>query len=400
MEQFIPISNYNYPLPDSRIASFPLTERDQSKLLVLSNERIHDSIFYNLADEIPDNSLFIFNNTKVIKARLIFQKAGGARIEIFCLEETSHGDSFSEWQCYVGNSKRWKSGELSLTDNSTYLCLTAERESINNDTQTIRFKWNNPAYSFEKVLEVFGKVPLPPYIHREAVADDRERYQTIYAKYDGSVAAPTAGLHFTDKVFNDLEAKGCTIDYLTLHVGAGTFKPVSNENAIEHPMHEEKVIIHRDTVLRLIQNLDKTIVSVGTTSMRSLESIYWAGVQIITSSKDNIAETGRFFIDQFEPYKAKGNISAHDALTAVYDNLRTNKLSEISGSTRIMIMPGYNFRICNALVTNFHQPQSTLLLLVAAFIGDRWRKVYDHALNNDYRFLSYGDSCLFFRHNQ
>lgn len=398
MPDSIPITDFNYNLPDSRIARFPLKERDQSKLLVLRDNLISDRQFIDLPDIINPGSVFIFNNTRVIKARLIFHKPEGARIEVFCLDEETSGEGFSVWQCYVGNSKKWKTGSLTIInpeDNST---LEALRLSTTGDTHLIEFSWNNQARSFEEVLDIFGKVPLPPYIDREPIEEDKDRYQTIYAKYNGSVAAPTAGLHFTDDVVKRLEEKKTIVDYVTLHVGAGTFKPVSVGNALDHQMHEEKVIIHRDTILRLIQNLDKTIVSVGTTSMRSLESLYWVGHQIITGCDHNLGTSGTFYIDQFEPYESSGNISTHDALTAIYDYLRTNRLTEITGSTRIMIVPGYQFRICNALVTNFHQPQSTLLLLVAAFIGDQWKTAYEHALRNEYRFLSYGDSCLFFRH--
>lgn len=392
----LPISGYNYPLPESRIAIYPLEKRDDSKLLVLKDSSIEDSQFKNFAEFIPEKSFFIFNNTKVIKARLVFYKPEGARIEIFCLDEVEAGAGYALWNCYVGNSKKWKNQELKQYSDEMQFTLTAERISTDGDTQRIRFAWNNTALNFENILEVFGRVPLPPYIHREPVAEDRERYQTIYATHDGSVAAPTAGLHFTESVFERLQEKHCNRDYVTLHVGAGTFKPVSSDNAAEHPMHEEKVIIQKDTILRLIQSLNETIVAVGTTSMRSLESLYWAGHQIITGNDHYLKENGMFYIDQWEPYGAIGNISVADALTAIYDYLRHNSLKEITGMTRIMIVPGYDFKVCKALVTNFHQPQSTLLLLVAAFIGEKWKSVYEHALSYDYRFLSYGDSCLFF----
>lgn len=392
----LPITDYNYLLPDERIARFPLEKRDQTKLLVMDNGIITDSQFNRLSDFIPAKSLLIFNNTKVIKARLIFNKPGGARIEIFCLSEESRGKGLSTWKCYVGNSKRWKDQELKIQHDDSLQPLYATRLSSTGDTSIIKFTWEDTNLSFDEILEHYGKVPLPPYLNREPVEEDTERYQTIYALYEGSVAAPTAGLHFTDKEFKDLEAKGCLIDYLTLHVGAGTFKPVSSSNALEHEMHEEKVIIHRDTVLRLIANLNSTIVPVGTTSMRSLESIYWLGHKLLTKT-DAVSQDSRMFsIDQWDPYNAKGNIATIDALTAVYDYMKLNGLNELSGYTRIMIIPGYKFRICKALITNFHQPQSTLLLLVAAFVGENWKKAYNHALQNDYRFLSYGDSCLFF----
>ncbi|HLN52453.1 MAG TPA: S-adenosylmethionine:tRNA ribosyltransferase-isomerase [Lentimicrobium sp.] len=388
----IPISNYNYDLPENRIARFPLEQRDETKLLVFRGGNITDSYFNAIEDFIPEGSLLIFNDTRVIKARLVFHKEGGARIEVFCLNELESGEGFARWKCYVGNAKKWKKDDLFLHFEG-YPALTAKKEMSTDDSYIVLFTWHDKTKIFEDILELYGKVPLPPYLNREPVEQDRGRYQTIYAKYDGSVAAPTAGLHFTDHIFGKLENKSCTIDYVTLHVGAGTFKPVSSGNAAEHQMHEEKIIIHRDTVLRLIDNLDKDIIPVGTTSMRTLESLYWLGHQIITGREKSL-NSGSFYIDQWEPYNKEDKIHTADALTAVYDYMKKNHLQEISGDTRIMIVPGYEFRICKALVTNFHQPQSTLLLLVSAFIGENWKKVYDHALNNNYRFLSYGDGCL------
>ncbi len=392
----IPIINYSYPLPEEKIAKFPLEKRDLSKLLVMRDSVITDGNFKQLSEFIPENSLLIFNNTKVIKARLVFNKLGGARIEIFCLNEESHGKGFAIWKCYVGNSKKWKNQELTIQHADHLPALKASRVSSEGDTHLVRLSWDDSSLMFSEILELYGKVPLPPYLNREPIADDTLRYQTIYAINDGSVAAPTAGLHFTDDVFDSLKKKNCTLDYITLHVGAGTFKPVSKENALEHSMHEEKIIIHRDTLHRLIQNLQNTVVSVGTTSMRSLESIYWFGYQLLTGNTDLLEQKGWFSIDQWEPYNTKGNISSADAIMAVYDYMKSRNLNEIEGYTRIMIVPGYAFRVVNALITNFHQPQSTLLLLVAAFTGNDWKKAYDFALNNNYRFLSYGDSCLFF----
>ncbi len=401
------IQSYNYELPDERIARFPLAKRDETKLLVMRGGNITDTKFNSLPDYIPENSLFIFNNTRVIKARLVFHKPGGARIEIFCLNEESfegtttnqetkiHHQNRSVWKCYIGNSKKWKSGSLLLKANG-FPFLKATRISAQSDTSLIMFEWEDPDLSFEKILEYYGLVPLPPYLHREPVESDRERYQTVYAMYDGSVAAPTAGLHFTESVFEKLREKRCTLDYVTLHVGAGTFKPVTAVDAKDHNMHAEKIIIHKDTLLRLIQMIDYQVISVGTTSMRTLESLYWFGLQLITGNTGTLTETGLFNIEQWEPYQSKGNISSLDSLTAIYDYMRENNLNEISGYTSIMIVPGYHFKICKALVTNFHQPQSTLLLLVAAFIGNDWKKAYEHALTNDFRFLSYGDSCLFY----
>lgn len=390
----IPISSYNYELPESRIAKFPLEKRDETKLLVFDNGSIADSHFSAIDDFIPERSLLVFNDTKVIKARLVFHKEGGARIELFCLNELDSGEGFARWKCYVGNAKRWKKDALTLHFEG-YPTLTAIKEMTSDDTYIIQFTWHDKTKLFEDILELYGKVPLPPYLNREPEEQDRGRYQTIYARYDGSVAAPTAGLHFTDQIFKKLEAKKCLIDYVTLHVGAGTFKPVTSNNAAEHQMHEEKIIISRDTVLRLIDNLDQHIIPVGTTSMRTLESLYWFGHQIITG-KVNKPGTGSFYIDQWEPYTSNDRIHTADCLTAIHDYMKKNHLKEISGYTRIMIVPGYQFKVCKALITNFHQPQSTLLLLVAAFIGEQWKKVYEHALDKDFRFLSYGDGCLFF----
>ncbi len=391
----IPITNYNYSLPDNKIAKFPLEKRDETKLLVMCDGSITDTGFNKLSDFVPSTSFLVFNNTRVIKARLVFHKSEGARIEIFCLNEEDAGEGYAIWKCYIGNAEKWKNNDLYLEDPNSTIILSASKENVEGNTYIVKFKWNS-VMSFEEVLEIFGNVPLPPYLNREPVADDRERYQTIYARHDGSVAAPTAGLHFTDQVFEDLQKKECSFNYLTLHVGAGTFKPVTANNALDHSMHEEKVILNRDMLLRLIQNFQNTIISVGTTSMRSLESIYWLGLQIIQGVHNTQPPSAAFNIDQWYPYQAKGNLSSIEALSAVYDYMKLHNLKEMSGYTRIMIIPGYKFRICDALITNFHQPQSTLLLLVAAFTGSNWRKAYDHALANEYRFLSYGDSCLFF----
>jgi S-adenosylmethionine:tRNA ribosyltransferase-isomerase len=399
MNEPLLIQSYNYELPENKIAKFPLQKRDETKLLAMINGNLSDSEFVRLPDLIADKSLFIFNNTRVINARLVFQKPGGARIEIFCLnpyEQTSQSGNENKalWKCYIGNSKRWKSGSLELSTTGI-TSLKATRLSTQDDTSIVLFEWDDPSLSFEKLLELYGKIPLPPYLNREPVETDRERYQTVYAIHNGSVAAPTAGLHFTDSVLANLEKKECVLDYVTLHVGAGTFKPVTTSNALEHKMHEEKIIVHRDTISRLISKIDDLVVAVGTTSMRTLESLYWLGHQIISGDTSELQATGLFRIGQWDPYESKGNIATIEALTAIYDYMKNNNLNEISGYTEIMIVPGYSFRICKALVTNFHQPQSTLLLLVAAFIGENWKKAYSHALNNNYRFLSYGDSCLF-----
>lgn len=390
----IPISNYNYPLTEEYIAKYPLENRDDTRLLVY-NQNIIDSFFVKLSDFIPDKSFLIFNDTRVIKARLIFRKEGGSKIEVFCLNEESSGEGYSVWKCYVGNSKKWKNHVLELSNNNN-INLTATRISSTNDTHLIKFAWGDTKLKFENILEYLGQIPLPPYLNRAAVKTDNSRYQTIYARHNGSVAAPTAGLHFTTKTFFDLEQKHCIIEKLTLHVGAGTFKPVIVENALDHLMHEEKIIIRRETILNLIKNINQTIIPIGTTSMRSLESIYWVGQQLYNNNVESLVKTGSFFVDQWAPYQNHNHISTIDALNAVKNYMDLNNLSELTGNTRIMIIPGYTFKISNALITNFHQPQSTLLLLVAALIGDDWRKVYHHAIHNNYRFLSYGDSSLLF----
>jgi S-adenosylmethionine:tRNA ribosyltransferase-isomerase len=394
---FINISDYNYPLPDDRIARFPLEKRDQSKLLLYNDGSITGSSFSRIASHVPERSLLVFNNTRVIRARLMFFKPGGARIEVFCLQpEGAYGQTVgATWKCFIGNAKRWKSGELKMEISSPggNITLLAERGKATDDAYLVNFKWDVPGMPFEQVLEYAGKVPLPPYLNREPVESDAERYQTIYARFNGSVAAPTAGLHFTPAILESLEAAHCRFEYLTLHVGAGTFKPVSASDARDHLMHEEEVIVEKSFLLKLLQSLHGHVVPVGTTSMRTLESLYWLGVQIINGTEP----AGYFTIRQWEPYESEVKIPASEALQAIIDYLSRKGLKSIHGYTGIMIVPGYRFRICNVLVTNFHQPQSTLLLLVAAFIGEGWKQAYQYALENDFRFLSYGDSCLFFR---
>jgi S-adenosylmethionine:tRNA ribosyltransferase-isomerase len=391
------IADYNYLLPDERIARYPLETRDLSKLLVASGGDIISGDFSRIADFIPENSLLIFNNTRVIKARLVFYKPGGARIEIFCLQpEESNGQTGNTvWKCFIGNAKRWKENELKMEISlpGETLTLIARRGEPRGDAFLIHFFWDHDDMPFEQVLEFAGKVPLPPYLNREPVADDSERYQTIYARFNGSVAAPTAGLHFTPSVLNSLELKQCSFEYLTLHVGAGTFKPVTVADAREHQMHEEELIIEKTFLLKLLQNLQGNIIPVGTTSMRSLESLYWLGIQLLNGNEPD----GHFNISQWEPYESEVRIPAAESIQAIYDFMNRCGLNTISGHTGIMIVPGYQFRICNVLITNFHQPQSTLLLLVAAFVGERWKKYYQFALDHGFRFLSYGDSCLFFR---
>lgn len=393
----IDISDFNYHLPDDRIASYPLERRDLSRLMVASGDDIFSAEFCNIAGFIPTNSLLVFNNTRVIRARLVFYKPGGTRIEIFCLQSAgSYGQtSQCDWKCFIGNAKRWKQGMLSMEIEHAgeKIILNATRKDSMGDAHLVNFSWNRPEMPFEQVLEMAGKVPLPPYLNREPDESDAERYQTLYARHNGSVAAPTAGLHFTPAVLQSLESKKCSFEYLTLHVGAGTFKPVSVVDARNHQMHEEEVIVEKSFLLKLLQNLQGNIIPVGTTSMRSLESLYWFGVQLLSGK----IQAMPFTIGQWEPYESEVRIPAAESIQAILDFMSRQGLKTISGYTGIMIVPGYRFRICNVLITNFHQPQSTLLLLVAAFVGESWRKMYQFALENNFRFLSYGDSCLFFK---
>ncbi|MBW6489997.1 MAG: S-adenosylmethionine:tRNA ribosyltransferase-isomerase [Lentimicrobium sp.] len=394
------IADYDYPLTENRIAKYPLSERDLSKLLVYDSGKITDSSFLKINEHLPNGSMLVFNNTRVIRARLIFQKESGTHIEIFCLQpEGSYGQTGGKaiWKCLIGNAKRWKSGNLALSagEGIEQVTLIAQRGEQTADAHMITFFWNNPEMAFEQVLELAGKIPLPPYLNRAPEQSDIERYQTIYAQFNGSVAAPTAGLHFTTKVLESIEEIECSFEYLTLHVGAGTFKPVSVEDARHHNMHEEELIVEKQLILKLLQNITGNIIPVGTTSMRSLESLYWLGCRILQGNEPG----DYFFIDQWEPYKNESKIPATEALQAIYDYFSRKHLQSVSGFTQIMIVPGYRFRICTALITNFHQPKSTLLLLVAALIGENWEKVYKHALEHNYRFLSYGDSCLFFTAN-
>ncbi|MBO5809994.1 MAG: S-adenosylmethionine:tRNA ribosyltransferase-isomerase [Bacteroidales bacterium] len=412
--QNITIEDYNYPLPDERIAKYPLSERDASKLLVLKDNKIQSSYFKNIGDFLPEDSLLIFNETKVVRARLQFTKESGASIEIFCLEPiTGNGDyqlafssnSPSEWKCLVGNSRRWKNDKLSLDvnvrqqDNKTtrqQATLYAERVEKNDNYSVVRFSWEPSHLSFAEILEAAGEIPLPPYLHREAEASDRERYQTVFAKYEGSVAAPTAGLHFTNELIQNLKDNGISFEEVTLHVGAGTFRPVSSETIGEHEMHSETIAVKKSCIENLIKNCNKTIIPVGTTSMRTLESIYWIGLMLMEEG----LEERRLHLNQWFPYKERESLpSAEESLSTIVKYLETNNLSELHASTALMIAPSCNIKVAKALITNFHQPKSTLLLLVSALIGERWKDVYQYALDNDFRFLSYGDSCFFTMHN-
>lgn len=398
--QNININDFVYELPDSRIAKFPLQNRDESKLLVYQNGQISESAFRTIDGYLPPNAFMVFNNTKVIHARLFFRKETGALIEIFCLEpidpvlhiEALQATGKVEWNCIVGNLKKWKNGELLLetTVSGTKICLKANIINRVNESVNIRFEWEG-AVTFSEILEVIGNIPIPPYLNREAGEVDKCSYQTVYAKVDGSVAAPTAGLHFTPVVLNRLQAKGVTVNEVTLHVGAGTFQPVKSDTIGEHAMHRETIFVEREFILSLLQN-QSSVIAVGTTSVRTLESLYWLGVKAIVGSLSFFEP----FLSQWEPYDLPQQFSMVQSLSALIQFMDKNNASFLNASTGIIIAPGYTFRIVKAIVTNFHQPRSTLLLLIAAFVGSDWRKIYDYALGNNFRFLSYGDSSLLF----
>ena len=399
------IKDFTYFLPDERIANYPLAERDASKLLIYKNRHLTEDIYRNIAEHIPNDSLLVFNNTKVVEARLLFKKNTGGVIEIFCLEPHQQYPDITTamlehekvlWHCLIGGASKWKRGQLlekKIRYNSNDLILNARYIDKAGDSFIIELSWNNPALSLAEVLHLFGAIPLPPYIKREAEASDAERYQTVYAHYEGSVAAPTAGLHFTDSVFENLKKKNIDTDFLTLHVGAGTFKPVKSESMRDHEMHAEHFTVTKSFIQNLIDHLEKNIIAVGTTSLRTLESLYWLGVKHSTVQTQQSLE-----ITQWEVYSYnEKTTSSKEALENLFNWMDQKRLNQMSAKTQIIIAPGYQFKIATGLITNFHQPQSTLLLLVAAFIGENWRKVYDHALENDFRFLSYGDGSLLWR---
>lgn len=401
--QNINIAEYDYPLPDERIAKYPLAERDASKLLIFKNNHIFENHFRNIGDYLPEKSILVFNETKVVRARLQFVKDSGAAIEVFCLEPiTGNGDyqlAFSasspvEWHCLVGNSRRWKDGALSMPLNikEKEVILYAERLEKTDAYSLIRFSWEPADISFAEVLEAAGEIPLPPYLHREAEPSDRDRYQTVFAKYEGSVAAPTASLHLTKPLIAKLKEQGHTIEEVTLHVGAGTFRPVATDTIGEHEMHSESIIVKRQTIEHLHDNLARTIIPVGTTSMRTIESVYWIGVMLLEQG----SEERNLHVNQWFPYQDREKLpSAKESLEAILKYLGMHHLDALHATTALMIAPSCPIMITKALITNFHQPKSTLLLLVSALIGDKWKEAYRFALEHDFRFLSYGDSCLF-----
>ncbi|HAQ21014.1 MAG TPA: S-adenosylmethionine tRNA ribosyltransferase [Prolixibacteraceae bacterium] len=402
----ISISDYAFDLPETKIAKYPLAGRDQSKLLVWKNGNIQDAQFQNLPEHLPANSLLIFNNTKVIRARLHFQKETGAKIEIFCLDPHEPADyqiAFQTtksciWKCMIGNQKKWK-GEIlrkTICIDKTEIELYTEQVDPKVNKNLIRFSWDNPEFEFSRIIEQAGTLPIPPYLNRETEQSDLERYQTVYSKIKGSVAAPTAGLHFTEKIFNHLQDEGHELAELTLHVGAGTFQPVKSDRISDHEMHAEHFYISRDFLNRLIHHSGKKI-AVGTTSVRTLESLYWLGLQAQKNPEINIENLKVLQWEAYQENENENEFHVNERLRALLTLLDKHQTDILSASTQIIIAPGYQFRIIDGLITNFHQPQSTLLLLISAYLGDDWRRIYDHALANDYRFLSYGDSNLYLK---
>lgn len=396
----IKISDYNYPLRDERIAKFPLPVRDQSKLLVYRHGEVSETRFTSLPDYLEAGELMIFNNTKVIQARLHFRKETGALIEIFCLEPIQPNDyvlnfqqtSHAAWLCMIGNLKKWKEGSLHKEMNvkGHTITLTATRGECRGTSHWVDFTWDNPEITFADILEVFGELPIPPYLNRETQESDKETYQTVYSKIKGSVAAPTAGLHFTERVLQALRDKGVDLEEVTLHVGAGTFKPVKSEEIEGHEMHTEYISVNRQTIEKLIAHGGKAI-AVGTTSVRTLESLYYIGVTIASHPDAGQEE---LHVRQWQPYETHPTMTTVESLQQILDYMKRHELEALHTSTQIIIAPGYTYHIVQKMVTNFHQPQSTLLLLVSAFVKGDWRTIYDYALGHDFRFLSYGDSSL------
>lgn len=440
MEEIL-IEEYNYPLPDERIAKYPLSQRDQSKLLVYRDGKVSEDCFCHVGEYLPANSLLIYNNTRVIQARLVFHKQApnnaeqslnhieqplnntlGARIEIFCLEPLEPHDyqlslgstDGCTWKCMIGNAKKWKSGALSLPvqlPSGEHITLFAEKGEQTGNTFAVHFSWSSPLKgewegSFAEILDAVGELPIPPYLNRKTEESDKTTYQTVYSRIKGSVAAPTAGLHFTDNVLNGLRQKGIQTAEVTLHVGAGTFQPVKVADANQHTMHTEIIAVPRETIEQIMANLGH-IVAVGTTSMRTLESLYFLGAQLYTlhhthpstSSLEGRSGGSTLSVAQFAPYEREHTLSTREALQAIVAYLDATGQDVLHAETQIMIKPGYTFRVVDQLITNFHQPKSTLLLLVSAFVGGDWHTIYDYALSHDFRFLSYGDSSILTRNN-
>ena len=396
----ITISEFKYPLPDERIAKFPLAERDSSKLLVYRHGEVSEDSFTSLPHYLEAGEMMVFNNTKVIQARLHFRKETGALIEVFCLEPIQPNDyvlSFQQtqecaWLCMIGNLKKWKEGTLKRTIEvkGKEITLSATRGECRGTSHWVNFAWDDDSLTFADILEVVGELPIPPYLNRETQESDKKTYQTVYSKIKGSVAAPTAGLHFTEKVLKALDEKGIDREELTLHVGAGTFKPVKSEEIEGHEMHTEYISVNKRTIEKLIAHGGKTI-AVGTTSVRTLESLYYIGILLARNPDANQEE---LHVKQWMPYENTLTLTPVESLQHILDYLNRNGMDALHTSTQIIIAPGYEYKIVKKIVTNFHQPQSTLLLLVSAFVKGDWRKIYDYALSHDFRFLSYGDSSL------
>lgn len=399
-KEAIYIDDFDYDLPDERIAKYPLQQRDASKLLLWRNGELSESRFSEIASFLPENSLLVCNNTRVIQARIVFHKTTGARIEVFCLEPLLPSDyalSLSatgscEWKCMVGNLKKWKEGTLEQTIlfDLKEVTFSAELMETEGNTHRIRFSWSDDTLSFSEILMLIGELPIPPYLHRKTEENDKKTYQTVYSKIEGSVAAPTAGLHFTPDVFESLKSKNIETEELTLHVGAGTFQPVKSATIDTHTMHTETIAVPLD-VIRHIQRKIGNIIAVGTTSVRTLESLYFLGKGPLNPPS---ADGDLLNVSQWEPYENTNDIPVETALQNIIDYLEKNDLDTLHAETQILIKPGFQFRIISGMITNFHQPKSTLLLLVSAFVDGNWRKIYDYALSNDFRFLSYGDSSL------
>ncbi len=397
------IEKLTYTLPENKIAKYPLNNRDYSKLLVFENNSIRETIFRNIDQEFRDNDLLIFNNTKVIQARLLFRKESGAQIEVFCLEPylpkeynlAFQAKKICRWKCLVGNSKKWKSGKISLF-NDNILLMNAERlNEETNEESLIEFSWNNEL-AFSEILELAGKTPIPPYLNRKAEDSDKNKYQTIYSKFEGSVAAPTSGLHFTNHVFEKLKNKNVKLAEITLHVGAGTFKPIKVENAANHLMHAETFFVNRNLIEQIATHTGR-IVAIGTTTLRTLESIFYLGYLAYSGT---LKATNHFQINQWDIYQINQNITRKESFLALLNYLNLNETDTIFAQTQIMITPEYQIKCIDGLITNFHQPESTLLLLVASWTGDKWKNIYNYALENNYRFLSYGDSSLLWKNNE
>lgn len=407
--QEVQIKDFTYDLPNDRIAKYPLESRDLSKLLVYQNGNITEDIYKNLDQHISENALFVFNNSKVIQARLHFKNANGGNIEIFCLEPSGEDAEPSSamikkqsvaWECLIGRLDRWKEDQICIKTNDC--TLQAEIVKRNGNLFTVKFSWQPEDLCFAEVLEKVGNIPIPPYLKRESEAIDKSRYQTVYATQEGSVAAPTAGLHFTNDIFEKLDSKKALIDYVTLHVSAGTFKPVKSETLEGHDMHAEWIEVSKDSIQKLIHQLSdnhskKNIIAVGTTSMRTIESLYWMGVKAHQNMEVTIQDLE---VKQWDAYELNQELSALDALNSLLVWLHKNNIEKIICKTQLLIVPIYKLRIIQALITNFHQPSSTLLLLVAAVVGDDWKTIYDYALAHDFRFLSYGDGSLLFSNKQ